>query len=322
MSGFTTTNNEHLIRSNLWSLQIKEILLEELQGTKYVDFITDFPDGEYINIPSIGQMEVQDYQEGQAIQYTAMATGNWQFHISEYKSSGTYITDKMKQDSFYSAQLISRFVPRMTRAIATAMETDVLKIGVSGQTASNLNNINGVPHRWVAHGTNGIIVPQDFAAAKYALRMAQVPQTNLVAIVHPSTVLTLETMTNLVNLSYNPKWEGIVAEGATTGMHFKFNVFGWDVYTSTFLPEGITETINGRTVTNGVANIFFSAAGGDVNPFKGLIRQAPRVESERNKDLQRDEYVTTARWGFGFYRPENFVCILTDPAAAYTAAVS
>ena len=45
MSGFTTTSNEHLIRSELWSRQIKEILLEELQGTKYVDFITDFPDG-------------------------------------------------------------------------------------------------------------------------------------------------------------------------------------------------------------------------------------------------------------------------------------
>ena len=322
MSGFSTTTNEHLIRSDLWSMQIKELLLEELQGTKYVDFITDFPDGEYIHIPSIGQMEVQDYQEGQAVQYTAMATGDWKFRVSEYKSSGTYITDKMKQDSFYSAQLTSRFVPRMTRAIASSMETDVLAIGVNGQTANNNNAINGASHRWVGHGTNDIIVPADFAAAKYALRMAQVPQTNLVAIVHPSTILTLETMTNLVNLSYNPRWEGVVNEGATSGIHFKFNVFGWDVYSSTFLPEGITETIDGNTVTNGVANIFFSAAGGDILPFKGLIRQAPRVESERNKDLQRDEYIMTARWGFGFYRPENFVTILTDPAAAYAAATA
>ncbi len=39
--GFTASNNEHLIRSNLWSSQIKEVLLDELFATKYVDMITD-----------------------------------------------------------------------------------------------------------------------------------------------------------------------------------------------------------------------------------------------------------------------------------------
>ena len=42
MSGFNTGTNEHLIRSNLWSSQIKEVLLDELFATKYVDLITDF----------------------------------------------------------------------------------------------------------------------------------------------------------------------------------------------------------------------------------------------------------------------------------------
>ena len=45
MSGFSTSTNEHLIRSELWSRQIKEVFLEDLQGTRYVDFLTDFPDG-------------------------------------------------------------------------------------------------------------------------------------------------------------------------------------------------------------------------------------------------------------------------------------
>jgi len=319
MSGFSNTTNEHLIRSELWSRQIKEVFLEELQGTRYVDFLTDFPDGELINIPSFGQMEVRDYEEGQSVQYAAFSTGNYQFSISEYKSVATYITDKNKQDSFYSAQLVGAFVPKMTRAIAVAMETDVLAIGPSGQTSGDLNAINGVPHRWVGKGSSNVIAPSDFAKAKLALRMAQVPQTNLVAIVHPSTLFTLETMTNLVNLSNNPRWEGVVRDGAVAGMKFMFNVFGFDVYTSTFLPEGISETIDGTVVTDGAANIFFSAAGGDTLPFKGLIRQAPRVESSREKNLQRDEYVMTARYGFGFYRPENFVCVLTDPAAAIAA---
>ena len=75
MAGFSTTSNDHLIRSNLWSSQIKEVLEDELMGMKYVDMITDFPDGDTINIPSIGQHEVYDYAEGQAVRYTAM--GHW-----------------------------------------------------------------------------------------------------------------------------------------------------------------------------------------------------------------------------------------------------
>lgn len=45
MAGFSASNNEHLIRSNLWSSQIKEVLEDELLGAKYVDMIADFPDG-------------------------------------------------------------------------------------------------------------------------------------------------------------------------------------------------------------------------------------------------------------------------------------
>lgn len=47
--GFSTGSNEHLIRSSLWSSQIKEVLEDELMGTRYVDMITDFPDGDTIN---------------------------------------------------------------------------------------------------------------------------------------------------------------------------------------------------------------------------------------------------------------------------------
>jgi len=45
MSGFATNTTEHLIRSELWSSQIKEILEDELLAMQFVDWITDFPDG-------------------------------------------------------------------------------------------------------------------------------------------------------------------------------------------------------------------------------------------------------------------------------------
>ena len=38
----------------------------------------------------------------------------------------------------------------------------------------------------------------------------------------------------------------------------------------------------------------------------------PEVDGEYNKDLQREEYLTTARYDVALYRPENLVCVLSD----------
>jgi hypothetical protein len=318
MAGFSYANNEHLVRTNIWSSQLKEVFLEHLLGTNYVDWLTDFPDGDTINIPSIGQMETLDYSEGQAIRYTGMDTGNFTFTINKYKSSATFITEKMKQDSFYMSRLVSSFVPKMQRALAKAMEVDFLATGNAGQTASGLNTINGANHRFVGSGTvNSVaaIAPKDFARAKFALSMANVPMTNLVAIVHPSVGYGLETMTNLVNVSNNIHWEGIITSGLSTGMRFIKNIYGFDVWESQNLPSGLTETVNSLSVTtNGVANCFFSAAP-DALPIVGAVRQPPKVDSGYNRDLQREEYVITSRYDFKLFRPENFVTVLTDATA-------
>jgi hypothetical protein len=278
---------------------------------KYVDMISDFPDGDTLNIPSIGQAETHDYVEGQAIRYTGMDTGNFTFTIDKYKSSATYITEKMKQDSFYMSRLVSSFVPKQSRAIAKAMEVNVLELGPNAQTASNVNAINGADHRWVGGGTNEVIAPADFAKAKFALQKANVPMTDLVAIVDPSVEYTLSTLANLTTLQNNPRWEGIVRDGISTGMKFITNIYGFDVYVSQNLRSGLAETISGKTTTVGVGNLFFSASP-DVVPFVGSIRQPPKVDSEFNKDLQREEYVTTARYGFKLFRPENMVVVITD----------
>lgn len=308
--GFTTLTNEHLIRSEIWSRQIKEVLEDELFGLRFVRMITDFPDGDTLNIPSIGQAEIADYDEGEAVKYTAMDTGNFTFTIDQYKQSGTYITEKMKQDSFYMQDLVSSFVPKQARAIMKAMEVRIFDRMNAGQTASNLNVINGADHRFVASGTNEVLAPADFAKAKYALQKANVPMTDLVAIVDPSVEYHLSTLTNLVNVSNNPQWEGIVRTGMSTGMKFITNIYGFDVYVSQNLPDA-NETIDSVTTAAGKANLFFSASP-DVLNAVGLLRQPPKVDSEYNKDMQREEYVTTARYGFKLFRPENLVTILSD----------
>jgi hypothetical protein len=317
MAGFSTTADEHLIRSNLWSAQLKETLEDELFASKYVDMITDFPDGTTFNIPSIGQQTVYNYAENDAIQYSSMDTGNFTFSITDYKASATYITEKMKQDSFYMSRLTSSFVPKQARAIAKSMEVDLLSKFNSGQTASNPNLINGGDHRFVGNGTNEVMSIKDFAIAKYSLEKANVPLDNLIAIVDPSVEYELQTLTNLVNVSNNPKWEGIIRDGISTGMHFSMNIYGFDVWVSQNLPTSVNESITGnnsggaKTSAAGVANYFFSASA-DVLPMVGAIRQPPRVDSEFNKDYQREEFVTTSRWGYKLFRPENLVTVITD----------
>jgi hypothetical protein len=313
---FSTANMSHLIRSELWSNEIKDVLQEELFAMKYVRMLSDFNDGEVINIPSIGQAEINDYEEGQAIRYTPMDTGNFQFSIDQYKASAQFITNKAKQDSFYMNELVSSFVPKQARAIAEAMEAHVLRVGPEKQTASSLNTINGAHHRFVGSGTNQTITINDFARARYALQKANVPQRNLVAIVDPSVEALISTLA-ATTYDSNPRWDRITAEGVSTGMRFVTNIQGFDVYVSNFLKRNISETIDGKTTSAGVANLFFSAES-DVLPFVGSIRQAPKVESDYNKDLQREEYVTTARWGMDLYREENLVTVITDDDQVYT----
>ncbi len=318
MAGMNTSNSTLLIRSELWSNQLKDTLKDELQAQSYVDWIS-FPDGDVLTIPSIGDMDVSDYAEDSAIEYTPLATGEFQFSITEYVSSATYITMKNRQDSFQAARLEAQFVPKQERAIMEHVEMTVLDQGqpgtANGQTAANLNNYNGAAHRWVGRETVNTVRTlgfRDFAMARNSLKRAKVPMVDLVAIVDPSVEFAFSTLAPTLDVTYNPMWQGIVSEGIATGMKFSRNIYGFDVYVSDYLPTvAAGETISGvASGTNAVANLFFSAAS-DMKPWIGAWRQHPRVDAEFNKDRQREEYVTTARYGVKLYRPENLVTVLT-----------
>jgi hypothetical protein len=331
MTGFTTSQADALIRSELWSRELKDVLQDELMAQRYVRWLTEFPDGTTFTIPSIGDLDAQAYNEDTAVEYTAMDTGEWQFTINEYMQSGTYITNKTKQDAFYAGELISSFVPKMSRAIMVDLEKKILKEGqpktgnpAGYQVPGNANTINGQAHRWVGAATVNTVrtlAVEDFARANLALTKANVPTANRVAIVDPSVAYVLETVTNITNISNNPRYEGLITSGMTdaTGMQFVRNIYGFDVYTSNYLPlcgadqSGTSETI--ATVASGanaVCNLFFSATP-DVLPFVGAWRQMPKVDGEYNKDFQREEYVTTCRYGLKIYRPENLVTVLSQP---------
>jgi hypothetical protein len=309
--GFATNagNSDLLIRSEVWSTQLKDVLLDELMAQRYVRWLTEFPDGDEFTIPSIGEAQVDDYVEGESVKYRALDTGEFKFQITDYVATGHAITDKAKQDIFYMNELVSSFVPKQARAISTRIEKDILALA-NQQQANDTNSINGAEHRFVASGTNEVIEPADFAKARFALKKANVPDSNLIAIVDPSVEYRLNTLSNLVSVSDNPRWEGIVADGIASGMKFIKNVYGFDVWTSNYLPTA-NETIGGLTTASGKANIFFSATP-DILPFIGAMRQTPTVEAHRDSARKSDMFDTTARYGLKLFRPENLVVVLSD----------
>ena len=311
----TTLNMDLLTRSEIWSTELKEILRDEMMAQKYVKMLDGFPDGDQFNIPSIGQAQVDNYAEDTAVEYRPMDTGEFTFTIDKYLSSASYMTKKAMQDAFYASEMMSRFVPEQERAIMAHFETTTLATPETGVSANSNEAIDGVEHRWAAGGTGAVINVDDFA--RVALKKANVPDRNLIAIVDPSVEFTLNTLSSLTTVANNPKWEGIVSTGIATGMNFIANIYGFDVYTSNYLKDitdGALNTAADAAVNfssvNGKANLFFSADQA-ATPFVGAWRQAPDVDTEYNKDFQRQEFVTTARYGVKLYRPENMVRVIS-----------
>lgn len=318
-SGFTVATNEHLLRQNLYSNEITRMFQDDLFAMRFVRTITDFPDGTTLNMPRMGQAETADFQEGQAIKYSKFDTGNFTFTIDQYKYSANSMSSKFKRDSFWSAEVEAAFAPEQHRALMKAYEARVFNRANAAQTATSGNLVNGFPHRLVAQGTNQVLVFKDFLLAELSLRKANVPMRNLVAIIAPETAYQIQSQAAITGLlSPIPQWGQVSINGLVSGFQFKFNVFGWDVYVSNYLPTDITETISGSqpgagtVTTNGQVNLFFSAEPGNTLPWISAFRQMPTVYSEFNKDLQQMEFLTICEYGVAVFRPENMVIILTD----------
>jgi hypothetical protein len=308
--------NEHLVRTELWSAELKDVLQEQLQGTKYVRMLSGFPDGNQFTIPSVGELSMRETSENTPVVYDAMDTGEFTFSIDRYVESATFITDKAKQDSFYAQQLIGMFPAKMRRALDENLESSVFSLA-NTQTLNDTNTINGADHRFVASGnTNTNLSLDDFAKAKFALDKAQAGGTR-VAIIDPSQEYVFNKLVGAQAFTNNPQFGGIVNGGFVndvTGMRFIKNIFGFDVYVSNFLAAPTDTTVDSISVPSSPVTNLFMSVGGDLTPFVGAYRQMPRVEYERNKDLRRDEYVMNARFGLKLYRPECLVSVISTSA--------
>lgn len=325
----TTQNTQAFIEAEVYSDFILRALHDQmLQSTMYRD-VSDFPSGTNLNIKVVGAATIQDVEEDKAIAYKPIDTATRVLNITNYEGDAFYITDVLRQDGAQIPALLSARAMEGARALAESHESGFLRVaGVTGQTASNANAINGRAHRWVADASADNTHKmgfQDFADMKLSFDKANVPQQGRIAIVDPVVEATLNRLASAtISMDRNPRFQQVLEDGFADSHQFLFNVFGWDIWTSNRLPTlAAAETITGPTgaaetaAVGYVANVFMNVLDDATKPIMGAWRQMPKTESERNKDLARDEFVTRARWGFGKQRDESLGVVLTS-AANYT----
>jgi hypothetical protein len=337
----TLAGNSPAIRAAIYS----DMMMEEIQDGFLPEGlhrdVSEFSDGSQIVIPQLGQVEVSDVEETVAIDSQALNLSKITLAITQYKGAMTAITDEMKQDSYMWQQIEAAMPRKHLYSIREKYEENLLATAVTGQVAATTAwassaygvtqtgvaagaTVNGVPHRFVASGTGSVLTIADFIAAKLALDKAYVPTEGRIAIVDPVHEATLNSLVGTYAFSNLQQWGAVLETGFARNKKFVGNIFGFDIYVSNRLPVLGEESIgtfndmyDGTLTTNAVtlgmrAALFMCVADEEVTPLMGAWRKMPSIEGDRNVPKRRDEFYSTARWGFGIQRPESMVVVATS----------
>ena len=306
-----TSNNSHLVRTNVWANEVKDVLQEELMLDSHVRRITEFPDGDTLNIPTLSEMTVRNYSEGAQVTLDDPTTGNFTLTIDKYYQSGFKIPEKFRHDSFYVSVAESNFVQKLTRALLEQKESDIANLQ-SGQTSGNPNTINGVDHRYVGTGTARVITLADVQKAKLALDKAKVMRGNRRAFVDPEVTYQLQQISNVIQQDVYGS-NAHIREGMN-GTAYVGRFAGFDLFESLFLDTSLTDAITATapsagslTASAGVANMFMGEEA-----FIGAMRAMPDMDAWYDNNTRSDVYHVTMRYGIKLYRPESLVVVITD----------
>lgn len=317
----------HLKRQEVINDQLKEMFEEELMAMATVNFINNFGDGDNWKVSSIGELPIDQVSEGVSLPERRPDTGQFVFNINEFVGVKVPFTDKFQEDDFLASAAIATLPRKMKRGLDEYFESQVWKIQ-RVQTFDDPNIINTASHRLVGSGDGGTgetptagLNLEDFAYARYALQKAKAPLTNLVAFVPPAFEFNVNLTSTIVDISFNPRWEGIIETGMgmNDGVRFLRNIFGFDVFVTDFLDEAeavetsvVDFSTSGQSVAVGdKACQFMTLADDDAKPYIGAWRRTPRVDSWRDFDVETEYHQLTARWGLNLWRPESLVTIFS-----------
>jgi len=280
-----------------------------LPGVMYRN-VSDFGSGTTLHIKTVGTVTIQDGAEEVAFDYTPIESGEVTLTITDYVGDAWYVTDELREDGAQVEALMSARSSESTRAIQEIFETRFLRKANTSQTNNAANLVNGFAHRIASAEVNNVISLNHFINMKLAFDKANVPMAGRVAIVDPVVAATLDKLVS-ISRDVTPFGQKILENGFDRDHQFLMNLYGWNIITSNRLDTG-TFGDGTTSVTNGVANVFMSVADDNTKPVMAAWRRMPKVEGERNKDLRRDEFVTSARWGFGTQRVDTLGIVITS----------
>ena len=280
----------------------------------YFRNVSDFGSGNTLHIKTIGSVTIQDGAEEVPFDYTPIESGEVTLTITDYVGDAWYVTDELREDGSQVEALLTARSSESTRAIQETFETRFLRRANTSQTNANPNTINGFPHRIASTvataGSENTATLDAFIKMKLAFDKANVPMAGRIAIVDPVVASTLDRLVS-IGRDVTPFGQKILEQGFDRDHQFLMNLYGWNIITSNRLDTG--NFSDGTTaVTGAVANVFMSLADDNTKPIMAAWRRMPKVEGERNKDLRRDEFVTSARWGFGTQRVDTLGVYITS----------
>lgn len=310
MSGQNTGNTQAFIEAEQYSNFILENLPDGLLPDTFTRNVSDFGSGTTLNIKTIGTATLQDVAEEQPMTYNAIDTGTVNLSITDYVGDAWSVSDILRQDGSQVEQLLAERAVESTRALQEYFETRFLTVANAAQTDADPNNVNGFAHRIASAEATDVISLEHFLESKLAADKANVPSNGRIFIVDPIVEATLNGLYANASVAYNPMFEGIVNEGFARNHRFVRNIFGWDIYTSNFLPTGTFG--DGTETVTGVANIGMCVASDQSKPIMRAWRQMPKAETERNVKLKRDEFDVTSRFGLGPQRVDTLFSIITS----------
>jgi hypothetical protein len=321
----TTSNTNAFIESQQYSQFILENLHDYLLPEGMWRDVTDFGSGTTLNIKTVGSVTIQDAAEDTPLVFSPIDTGTITLAITDYVGDAWKVTDELREDGSQIDTLMAMRAQESTRALGENHETKFLSVANAAQTAAGLNLVNGRPHRWVGSAASNArtLTLNDFISMKLAFDKANVPAGGRIAIVDPVVEATLNSLQNLVNVSNNPMFEGMVTEGFARDHKFVRNIFGFDVYTSNFLPSlTATEAINASSygltsetaAVGDKANVFMCVADDTCKPIMHAWRRAPQTEGWRDNEERADKFQVTSRFGLGAQRVDTLGVILTHPS--------
>lgn len=306
----TRANSAAFIESEQYSAFILRNLHDGLLPGQWFRNVSDFGSGTTLHIKTIGSVTIQDGAEEVPFDYTPIESGEVQLTINNYIGDAWYVNDDLREDGSQVEALMSGRSMESTRAIQETFESRFLKRGNTSQIDAQANLVNGFAHRIASAETNGVIALSHFIKMKLAFDKANVPVAGRVAVVDPVVAATLDGLIT-INRDVTPFGQRILENGFDRDHTFLMNLYGWNIITSNRLDKGSFGD-GTTTIADGVANLFMSIADDNTKPLMAAWRRMPKVEGERNKDLRRDEFVTSARWGFGTQRVDTLGVVITS----------